>query len=90
MAYIVVEKSQKQSKETLNKQASKDNFPAKTKRVKKLIEKVGLPKELKVEKAQNHEAITQATTDISPYRDEPSGSQNVRHKQNKNTNDNIN
>ena len=26
---------------------------------------------------KNHEAITQATTDISPYRDEPSGSQTV-------------
>ncbi|MBK8818218.1 MAG: hypothetical protein IPN49_03675 [Saprospiraceae bacterium] len=26
---------------------------------------------------RNHEAITQATTYISPYRDEPSGSQTV-------------
>jgi hypothetical protein len=51
MAYSVTEKSQKKSKEALNKQASKDNFPVKTERVKKLIEKVGLPKELKVSKA---------------------------------------
>lgn len=51
MAHIVVEKSQKKSKEALNKQASKDNFPSKTERVKKLLEKVGLPKELKVAKA---------------------------------------
>jgi hypothetical protein len=51
MAYTVVEKSQKKSKEALNKQASKDNFPAKTERVKKLLEKVELPIELKVTKA---------------------------------------
>ncbi len=51
MSYTIGEKSQNKLKEALNKQASKDNFPAKTKRVKKLIEKVGLPKELKVEKA---------------------------------------
>jgi hypothetical protein len=51
MAYSVIEKSQNKSKEALNKQASKDNFPVKTERVKKLIEKVGLPKELKVSKA---------------------------------------
>ena len=51
MAYTVVEKSQNKSKEVLDKQASKDNFQAKTERVKKLIDKVGLPKELKVVKA---------------------------------------
>lgn len=51
MAYTVVEKSLKESKEALNKQASKDNFPAKTERVKKLLAKEGLPKELKETKA---------------------------------------
>ena len=50
MSYTVGEKSQNKLKEALNKQASKDNFPAKTERVKKLIKKVGLPKELKVAK----------------------------------------
>jgi hypothetical protein len=51
MAYTVAEKSQKKLKEVLNKQSSKDNFPEKTERVKKLLEKAGLPKELKVTKS---------------------------------------
>jgi hypothetical protein len=47
MAYTVVDKSQSKSKAALNKKASKDNFPTKTESAKKLISKVGLPKELK-------------------------------------------
>lgn len=54
MAYTVVEKSSNKGKAALNKKAAKDNFPTKTESAKKLISKVGLPKDLKANKLQNH------------------------------------
>ena len=54
MAYTVVEKSSNKGKAALNKKAAKDNFPTKTESAKKLNSKVGLPKDLKANKLQNH------------------------------------
>jgi hypothetical protein len=50
MAYTVVDKTPNKEKSDLKKQSSKDNFPKKTERAKKLLSKVGLPKELKAVK----------------------------------------
>jgi hypothetical protein len=47
MAYTVVDKTPVKEKSDLKKQSSKDNFPKKTERAKKLLAKSGLPKELK-------------------------------------------
>jgi hypothetical protein len=50
MAYTGIKKSKTEKKSNLNLKASKDNFVSKTESAKKLIEKVGLPLELKLSK----------------------------------------
>ena len=50
MAYTIVEKSKEKVKADLNIKAAKDNFSSKTESAKKLLSKVGLPKELKPSK----------------------------------------
>jgi hypothetical protein len=50
MAYTVVDKTPKKEISDSKKQSSKDCFPKKTESAKKLLSKVGLPKELKVVK----------------------------------------
>jgi hypothetical protein len=47
MTYTIKEKSTNDANAALNKRAAKDNFPKKTDSAKKLLSKVGLPKQIK-------------------------------------------